>query len=303
MTGEKMNIYEYTPGRILPGGAVIALGLFDGVHNGHRLLLNSARELAKRHGLTFSVFTFRSEAMNKGGGALYSTEDKLRLLRGLGVESVILADFNTLAGICAETFVKRLLITEMGCEIAVCGFDFRFGHGALGDAELLEKLMKEYGKDCSVEAEHKIDGEKISTTRIKALLGEGDVRRARKFLGMPYFITSSVGHGRGEGRSLGFPTANLEAAGLTHLRRGVYSCIVKDGGSLYRGVANVGTCPTFEQREQHTETYIIDYSGDLYGKKIRIFFLDFMREEKAFSSEKELIMQINVDKNKVLNKT
>ena len=294
----KMKIYEYSPGRILPRGAVIALGLFDGVHKGHRLLLNTAKKIAAERGLTFSVFTFRSESLKKGGGALYSTEEKLRLLEELGVEAVILSDFGTLSGIDASDFVKRLLVTEMGCETAVCGFDFRFGRGALGDARLLKKLMNECGKDCVIEAEHTLLGEKISTTKIKSLLGEGDVKQARDFLGMPYFITSSVEHGRGEGRGLGFPTANLFSDGLLHLKRGVYSCIVRVGDMLCKGVVNVGTCPTFDERSVHAEVNLIDFEGCLYGKKLEVFFIDFLREERRFNSEKELIMQINVDKNK-----
>ena len=293
-----MKIYEYSPGRILPRGAVIALGLFDGVHKGHRLLLNTAKKIAAERGLTFSVFTFRSESLKKGSSALYSTEEKLRLLEELGVEAVILSDFGTLSGIDAVDFVKRLLVTEMGCETAVCGFDFRFGRGALGDAELLARLMSECGGSCVIEAEHTLDGEKISTTRIKALLGEGNVGRARAFLGMPYFITSLVEHGRGEGKGLGFPTANLTSHGLLNLKRGVYSCAVRVGDALIGGVVNVGTCPTFDERGIHAEVNLIDFEGDLYGEKIEVFFISFLREEKRFEDPKDLIMQINVDKNK-----
>lgn len=298
MTEGKMMVYEYEPGCVLPRGAVIALGLFDGVHTGHRLLLDTAKRISAQRGLTFSVFTFRAESLKKGGGVLYSTEEKLRLLEGLGVEAVILSDFGTLSGVDASDFAKRLLVTEMGCEVAVCGFDFRFGSGALGDAELLFSLMRECGKSCVIEEEHTLDGEKISTTRIKALLCDGDVGRAREFLGIPYFITARVEHGRGEGRGLGFPTANLTSHGLLHLRRGVYSCIVRIGDKLVGGVANVGTCPTFDERGIHAEVNLIDFEGDLYGEKLEVFFISFLREERRFEDSKALTMQINVDKNR-----
>ncbi len=295
-----MKIYEYKPGCILPGGAVIALGLFDGLHEGHRSLLKRAGEIAKARGLTFEVFTFRTETLRKGGGALYPTEEKLNLMKDLGVEAVILSDFNEISSVSAEDFAKKLLSTEMGCEVAVCGFDFRFGKGALGNAELLGRLMAERGKECVVENERKIDGEKISTTKIKELLGKGDVMRAREFLGVPFFISAEVEHGRGEGRALGFPTVNLCSEGLSHLKKGVYRCAVSIERKLFSGVTNVGTCPTFPERDLHAEVNIIDFDGDLYGKNLRVFFLDFLREEQRFTDKESLILQIIIDKNKVI---
>jgi riboflavin kinase/FMN adenylyltransferase len=280
----------------LRGGAVIALGLFDGVHRGHRLLLDTAKKIARERSLTFTVFTFSTESLAKCGGALYSTEEKLELLEEAGVEAVILADFKEMADVSAEEFVKRLLVCEMGCEVAVCGFDFRFGKGAAGNAKIITALMTELGKEAVIEEEHTICGEKISTTKIKALLGEGDVKSAAEFLGAPYFITATVEHGRGEGRSLGFPTANLSSCGLYHLRRGVYSCIALIEGRLLGGVVNVGTCPTFDEREVHAEVHLDGTSEDLYGKKLRIFFTSYIRGEKRFNNAEELIKQINVDK-------
>ena len=125
-----------------------------------------------------------------------------------------------------------------------------------------------------------------------------DVKAAREFLGMPYRIRAFVEHGNGVGKSLGFPTLNTPAR---HLKNGVYRTATEIDGRLYPSLTNVGVCPTFEARTVHAETYIIDFSGDLYGKSVRIFFLDYLREEKAFSNEKELILQINVDKNRVIS--
>ena len=295
-----MKIFEYKPGHALPTRSVIALGLFDGVHNGHRQLLKNAKAVAKRLGVTFAVFTFKTETLYKSGGALYTTEDKLSLLADVGVEIVILSDFNDISGVSADDFVKKLLIGEMGCEAAVCGFDFRFGSGALGDAALLSELMAECNKECFIESERKINGEKISTTKIKELLSDGAPLKAREFLGAPYFITSRVERGRGEGRGLGFPTVNMDADGLSHLKKGVYRCALQIGDELFSGVANVGTCPTFKERSVHAEVNIIDFEGDLYGRLIRVFFLDFLREERRFESIESLILQINVDKNRVI---
>ena len=293
-----VKIYEYTPGeKVGIGRSVIALGFFDGVHKGHRCLLESARRLAKDKNYTFAVFTFHAEDGFKGDGALYPNEEKLRLFDSLGVEAVIIAKFASVSGISADEFVKRALIVDMECRTAVAGYDFRFGKGALGDAELLTNILRDSGRECIIESEHKIKGEKISTTKIKELLSLGKVDEAREFLGAPFRLTARVEHGLGKGVSLGFPTVNTPTA---HLKKGVYRTATEISGALYNSITNIGTCPTISERALHAETYIIDYSGDLYGKEIRIFFLGYLREEKRFSSPEELIMQINVDKNRAI---
>ena len=296
-----MKIYKYTHGETIPEKTVIALGFFDGVHEGHRRLLAAAKRAAEEKELTFAVFTFRTVCGVKGKTVIYSDEEKLTLFRELGVEAVILADFADISGISADSFIKDCLFHDMGCRVAVCGYDFRFGKGRVGDAKLLSDTLLSLGAECIIEDEHKLYGEKISTTKIKELLAAGDVGEARLFLGYPYFMLASVEHGRGVGQKLGFPTVNTTLSPeRAPLRRGVYRTAVSISGKLYTGVTNVGTCPTFEERAVHAETYIVGYSGDLYGEKIRIFFLGFLRDEKKFSTPEELIMQINVDKNKAI---
>ena len=189
----------------------------------------------------------------------------------------------------------------MNAKIAVAGYDFRFGSGAQGDAALLLNTMKSAGLDCVIEKEQKIGKEKISTTKIKELLSIGDVKTARQFLGMPYFIRGEVKRGNGVGHTLGFPTVNTDFEdGKVLLKRGVYRTAIDIDGTLYSGLTNVGSCPTFKERNLHAETFILDFSGDLYGKNISIYFLGFLREEKQFNSPKELILQINVDKNRAI---
>ncbi len=296
-----MEIYTYTPGVALPEKTVIALGFFDGVHEGHRRLFATAKRTAEERGLTFAVFTFRTVCGVKGKTVIYSDEEKLALFRELGVEAVILADFSDISDISADSFIKNCLLCDMGCRVAVCGYDFRFGKGRAGDAKLLSDTLASLGAECIIEDEHKICGEKISTTKIKELLAEGKAERARLFLGYPYFILADVEHGRGVGQKLGFPTVNTRLSPeRAPLRLGVYRTAVSISGRLYTGVTNVGTCPTFKEREVHAETYIVGYSGDLYGEKIRIFFLGFLRDEHKFSSAEKLIMQINVDKDRAI---
>ncbi len=215
---------------------------------------------------------------------------------------MFLADFNSVSEISAENFVKSSLLFDMNCRAAVAGYDFRFGKGAVGNAELLSSLLSLHGAKCYIEEEMKIENQKISTTRIKALLKDGNVEQVKKFLGSPFFIKAEVKHGLGLGRKLGFPTVNTDFHTKSiPLKRGVYRTAVKIGEKLYSSLTNVGTCPTFEERSVHCETFIIDFSDAVYEKEICIFFLGFIRDEKKFESQNELIMQINVDKIKTIS--
>ncbi len=300
-----MDIYKYSRGKEIPhGGAVIALGIFDGVHIGHRSLLRRAKALADRLGMPFSVFTFPSENNRfKNTSPIYSTEDKLRLIESLGADSVVIADISEVANMSAEEFIYDSLIRDMRCRGAVAGYDFRFGKDRGGDAELLNRLLTSAGALCEIEDEVSYAGEKVSSTRIRNLLLAGDAEEAARLLGTPYFVTSTVKHGRGVGRELGFPTVNADFSALVPpLKNGVYRCVSVVDGVRYNSVTNVGVCPTFDLTESHIETHLIDFSGDLYGKNIRTFFLGYLRDEVRFKSEKELIMQIKVDKNNTIKK-
>ena len=296
-----MKVYNYTPGMRVGKETAVALGYFDGVHTGHRRLLATAKQVAKKNGLLFTVFTFTAGSGIKESSLIYSNEEKLAIFEALGVEAVIIANFSEISGICAEDFVKNCLYRDMGCRIAVSGFDFRYGKDRTGDVNSLTQGLLSLGAQCIVEPEHKINGEKISSTKIKQLLALGKVEDAREFLGSPYQIICKVEHGRGVGKKLGFPTTNTKiGSGRTPLKRGVYRTAVEISGKLYTGVTNVGTCPTFEEREIHAETYIVDYCGNLYEKTIRIVFLGFLRDEQKFNSPEELTMQINIDKNRAI---
>ena len=296
-----MKIYEYSFGQEIPiENSAVALGFFDGVHAAHRRLLKTAREISEKQRLTFTVFTFSSDGGFKGK-SIYSTEEKLDLLEKEGVEAAVVADFSKISSVEADDFIHSTLLRDLHCRAAIAGFDFRFGKGAVGNTELLKSELIKAGAICEIEAEHKINGEKISTTKIKELLSKGMVEEAREFLGYPYFITASVSHGNGKGTGLGFPTANMDIeTNRAALKRGVYRTCAEIDGRFYSALTNVGTCPTFEARILHAETYILDYEGNLYDKKIRIFFLGFLRDEIKFESQKELILQIKVDINRTI---
>lgn len=297
-------IYDYKPQAKLLGKRVIALGFFDGVHRGHREILKTAVSEAKALGAISSVFTFASDTSEfKGEKRIYSSEKKLALIAECGIDEVIIADFEAVKSISAEDFISQTLISELGCILAVSGKDFRFGYKALGDTELLKKSIENFGARLICPADIEEDGEKISSSKIKELLSLGKVKKAGELLGAPYFVKSRVKKGLGLGKSFGFPTVNTEIEkNEMSLLSGVYRCVCEIDENKYDALTNVGICPTVSKREKHMETYILGCDADLYGKEVKICFLDFIRPERKFESTESLIMQIKADINAAFGK-
>lgn len=285
------------------GGTVVALGLFDGVHLAHRALIAEARAIAEKLCLPLTVFTFsgNSGQIKASSKRLYSDKEKLSLLEECGTDITVMADFGTLSGLGAEAFVEDFLLGSLSARVAVCGYNFRFGRGAAGDCDTLRELTKSHGAKAVVIEDYRVNGISLSSTRIRELLSERRVSEARELLGRPYFISGKVLHGLGLGKKLGIPTVNIPLPKERFtLPVGVYATAAEIDGRLFPALTNVGVCPTFEAREIHSETFILNFNEDAYGKNIKIHFIDFLRDEKQFSSANELVMQINVDKNKTL---
>ena len=295
-----MRTFEYKFGDILPKeNTAIALGYFDGVHLAHREIISLTVKEARARGLTPAVFTFSAEETRFKASAtrIYPTRTKLSILEELGIEVAIIADFPSVASLSPEEFVSEVLIGACGMRLAVSGYNFRFGRGASGSVKDLTALSSALGAECLLLEERCLAGEPISSTRIRRALESGEVKLATELLGAPYKMGGRVERGRGVGHKLGFPTVNTSIPeGAVKMKNGVYKTAVTVGGATYPAITNVGTCPTFEERETHAETFIKDFSGDLYGKDVEVLFLDFIREERRFDSPDELIMQINIDK-------
>lgn len=291
-----MNVYKYTTEQSTGlKDAVIALGFFDGVHIAHRELIKATVEIGKKEGLSPTVFTFTAEGeIKKGVSRLYSTEERIEILRELGIENVILVNFKDIANLEAEDFVRKSLIDHFGAKAVVTGYNFRFGKGARGNREMLTSLMKEAGLEAYIAEEITFKEQTISSTLIRSYLAEGRVDVAKELLGSPYFLSGRVESGNRVGKTLGYPTINIPIReGYIELKRGVYLTGVKIGDEIYRGLTNVGTCPTFKERKMHTETYILDYNNEIYGEEVKIFFLEFIREEQKFESPEDLKREIN----------
>lgn len=298
-----MKIYIYKLGDRLPvKSSAVAIGFFDGVHLAHRELILTAKDEAARLGIASGVVTFASESSIKSGIArLYDTDDKLSLIEKLGVDFAVVCDFGDVASMTGEEFVSQVIVRDIGASRVVAGYNFRFGNHASSNADDLCRYMRALGGDAIIKEPYLYGKEPLSSSMIRGFLSDGKVEEARKALGYPYFVSGRVSHGNGVGKTLGFPTLNFpDVSGRIKLKQGVYRCAALVLGKLYHAVTNVGVCPTFDKREYHIEANIADFSGDIYGKSVRLYFLGFLREEKRFSSQDELKMQIKVDKTKAI---
>lgn len=281
---------------------VLALGYFDGVHAGHRRVIQKAIDTAKSLGMKSAVMTFDPhprEVLGQSGYTQYLTpvDEKLEQLKTMGVDVAYVVHFNiSFAAIYPEDFIDEFLI-QLSAKHVVVGFDYTFGHRGKGTVfTLKEHSHGRYSVD--VIAPVNRFGEKISSTLIREYLYSGKIKEATQFLGRPYCVRGTVVHGEKRGRTIGFPTANLRlSAPYIVPRNGVYGVRAKLEGKVYDGVMNVGIKPTFEneRKEKSLEVHLFDFMGDIYDKAMEIQFLFFIREEQKFAGVDALIAQINSD--------
>lgn len=282
-----MNVIILTDGCNTQGCA-LALGGFDGVHVGHRRLI--AR--AKLQGVPVGVMTI----VGAKGDVLFTLEERLQVFRTVGADFVVAFDFADIRDQSAEDFL-RMLEEKFSPAQYVCGYDFRFGKDALGDADTILRVS-----DVPVSKENlvSIDGEKVSTRNLKKLLAAGDVDSLRLLLGAPFFVTGKVESGRKVGRTMGFPTANIVyPQGKTKPKAGVYQTRVRIDGQLYKGITNFGPSPTFGEQTVCLETHLDGFCGDLYGKTLTVQFIRFLRDIEQFPSADALKEQLEKDLRKV----
>lgn len=274
----------------------VLLGLFDGVHLGHAA---TCRALCKSGADIKTVYTFRSaELKTKGERRLILNDsEKEQKLLSLGADEVIFAPFAEVRDFSPAEFIQKVIINQLGADKVICGENFRFGKDALGDCDILRGLLAHEGIELEVVPTVTYDGEIVSTTRIRKLLEQGDIKAANRLLGYKYFLKGTVLHGDARGRKMGIRTINTSFDGQKILPPGgVYSSDVIIGGKRYMGVTNVGVRPTFyESGEIGIETHIIDFDGDVYSNTVSILFNKFYREEKKFSDAAALIETIKGD--------
>ena len=287
--------------------SAVALGIFDGVHLGHRAVIDAALK-QRENGLRAAVFTFDPECvLRKTGGSagfIYTKVGKDMLLsEQIGVDDVISPPFESLCGLSGEEFADEILCRRMGAAHVCCGSNFRFGkNAACGIGELAE-LGKSFGFEVEVVGSVEMGGSPVSSSRIRELLLAGNITDANELLGSDYFIKAEVAHGNHIGSTIDFPTINQSfEKGQLVPAYGVYASYTCVQGKMYPSVTNIGVKPTIEgQRRPLAETHIIGYNGDLYGTNTVVLLHGFIRSETKFGSLDELKKQIGADIGSALN--
>ena len=274
----------------------IALGTFDGVHLGHRAVIEAT--VSSGFNPVAVVFKFPPKMYFDGKNELLMTfSDKKQALIGMGFDEVVALDFETLRDNSPQQFLDFLL-EEYNPAIISCGFNYRFGKNGAGDTALLQEFCNKKGIHLKICDAITKDGVTVSSTLIRKLLKQGEIEKANALMQNPFSFTSKVTHGDKRGRTLGFPTINQKyPEDLVKIKFGVYKTKVLIGERSYVGITNVGMRPTFESEYVISETYIKDFSGDLYGKDVKIVLEKFIREEIRFSSVEELKIQMEKDLN------
>ncbi len=282
-------------------GAVVAIGNFDGVHRGHQELIARARALAAEGGHPAAILTFSPHpraffSPDKPFFHITPPEEKSVVIARLGVAGIVVRRFDAaLAGTTAEDFFRRFILDEIGASGVVVGHDFHFGKGRKGTPDMLRALCDAHGLACEVVPVVEETGSAISSSAIRAALAEGDVLRANRLLGYRWFACGEIRHGEKRGRDLGYPTANMRLPEACGLRFGIYAVRMRVDGALRDGVASFGRRPTFDNGAPLLETFLFDFSGDLYGRAACVEFVSWIRGEERFDGVEALVAQMDRD--------
>lgn len=285
----------------IPGGRVMALGMFDGFHQGHIDIIKSAVRLAERSDLLTCVQTFRNLEKNGEDRLLFTLEERVRMLEELGVDEMLVLNFPQVKDMSPEDYCEKILKMRTSAAALFIGHDYRFGKGAAGDEFLLKEFASKNQISLRVISDRVLEGtdRRISTSWLREALSEGDCELAARMCeGRHYYYTGRVAHGKQAGRNMGFPTANLEISEDKYVvRRGVYCSRVTIGNRVLYGVTNIGRRPTVEDAVNDVaETFIFDFDEDIYGAFIKVELLKFLRPETAFSSVEGLIKAVEENK-------
>jgi riboflavin kinase/FMN adenylyltransferase len=301
MTTAFAVIRDDTPASAIPRGAVVAMGNFDGVHRGHRAVIETCLEMARRQRKPAFAVTFEPHPRaffnpDKPEFWLADVTGKLRLLAGAGLDGVILLGFDAKrAATPAEDFIRDELSGRLGVSGIAVGYNFHFGKGRGGSPSLLASEAPKLGIEVDVQPHVDFGDHPVSSSAIRVALSEGRIQDATTMLSAPWFVSGEVIHGAKRGRELGYPTANIRLDPNCGLKQGIYAVRVGLGGNKIDAVANFGRRPTFDNGAPLLEVFLFDFKGDLYGQTLDVAFIDFIRAEAKFASVEELIAQMNDD--------
>src|SRR5271154_2581819 len=301
MASDFTVIRDTSPAASIPKEMVVAMGNFDGVHLGHRAVIDASLRMGLAHGRPVFAVTFEPHprsyfSPNTPQFRLTDEAGKLRLLAATGLTGAVVMTFDkTRAETTAQDFIHHDLIERLGISGIAVGYDFHFGKGRVGSPGLLVAEGPRRGIEVDVQAPVDIAERPVSSSAIRMALAEGQVDEATAMLGGPWFINGEVIHGEKRGRDLGYPTANIRLDKHCGLRHGIYAVRVGRGDQRFDGVASFGRRPTFDNGAPLLEVFLFDFKGDLYGSRLDVAFIAFLREELKFDHLDALVRQMDDD--------
>jgi riboflavin kinase/FMN adenylyltransferase len=301
MASDFTVIRDTSPQASIPQGMVVAMGNFDGVHLGHRAVIDAALRMGLAHERPAFAVTFEPHprsffSPNTPQFRLTDEAAKLRLLAGTGLAGAVVMTFDRhRAETTAQDFIHHDLIERLGISGIAVGYDFHFGKGRVGSPGLLVTEAPRLGIEVDVQALVDIAERPVSSSAIRMALAEGQIEEATAMLGGPWFVSGEVIHGEKRGRDLGYPTANIRLDKNCGLKHGIYAVRVGRDGERFDGVASFGRRPTFDNGAPLLEVFLFDFKGDLYGSRLDVAFIAFLREELKFDGVEALVVQMDDD--------
>ncbi len=287
-------------------GTVVTTGTFDGVHVGHRKIIDRLNEIAKKVKGESVLLTFHPHPRmvlfpdDHGLELITTMEEKIQLLEEAGVQNLIIHPFTKeFSRTTSIDFIRDILVDRLGTSVLVIGYDHHFGRNREGSFEHLRESGPLYGFEVEEISVQDVDDVAVSSTKIRKALQEGDVLTASKYLAYPYQIAGKVIHGDKLGRKIGFPTANVlvEDSAKVIPANGVYACYVFYNGKKLKGMLNIGTRPTVKGKARRIEVHLFDFAGELYGSRLVLQLIDRIRDEKKFDDVEQLKLRLSIDKN------
>jgi len=304
-----MKIYQQLTDFHPPHFSVVTSGTFDGVHLGHQKILRRLQELASSKQGETVLLTYWPhprlilQPQDKSLRLLSTLSEKVKLLEEMGIDHLIILPFTEeLSQMSSAEFIQTILVEKIQTKTLVIGYDHKFGKNREGSFEYLQSHSHLFGFAIEEISRQDVDDLGVSSTKIRTALAQGDISTANKYLGRPYDLSGQVVTGQQIGRSLGFPTANIQIADDYKLlpRDGAYAVLAEVNSIQYKAILNIGDRPTVDGEKKTIEAHLIDFEGDLYGQELRIYFQEFLREEKKFESLDALKNQLVVDRERAI---
>jgi len=304
-----MKIYHQLADFHPPQYSVVTSGTFDGVHLGHQKILGRLKELAARKQGETVLLTYWPhprlilQPEDNSLRLLTTLTEKVKLLEELGVDHLIILPFTKeLSQMSSEEFIREILVEKVQTKTLVIGYDHKFGKNREGSFEYLKSHSHLFGFDMEEISRQDVDDLAVSSTKIRTALAQGDISTASKYLGRPYFLSGQVVKGQQIGRSIGFPTANIQVVDKYKLlpRDGAYAVYAEVGAIRYKAILNIGDRPTVDGKKKTIEAHLIDFDGDVYGQELSINFQEFLREEERFENLDALKNQLLIDRERAI---